>query len=316
MIDTVLFVDDEHHVLNSINRLFVEEKVKVLSASSADEALNYFNSERIAVVVTDNQMPGMKGIELLSKVKEVSPDTLKILMTGHADLVTAVDAINRGEVFRFLIKPWDDSMLTQIVHEALHRYNLIQELKKNDESSLLTIAQTIELKDPYTRGHCESVAVYSTMIAEKMQLPEEKVKNIRFGSWLHDCGKIGVPETILNKNGTLSEDEYEVIKNHPQWGAEVARQALLSDKIVNIILHHHERYEGGGYPANRRGSEIPFEARIVTIADVFDALTSNRPYRSKFSREKAVEVMQQMSGSVFDPNLLDIFLYECLKAAR
>ena len=313
MSDTVLFVDDEEQVLSSLHRLFTDTDIKILSALNSSEALNHFQNEDIAVVVADNHMPGMKGIDLLSKVKEISPDTLKILMTGHADLVTAVDAINKGEVFRFIIKPWDNQLLMQIVQEAIKRYQIVQCLKKEDEPTLLSLAQTIELKDHYTRGHCENVAGYALMIARSLNLSVDKIKEIRFGSWLHDCGKIGVPETILNKKGALTEDEFEIIKNHPRWGAEVATQAMLSETIIHIILHHHERYEGGGYPSGLRGDKIPFEARIVTIADVFDALTTERSYRTKYSRDKAVGIMREMSGSVFDPDLLHVFLSHCLK---
>ena len=316
MSDTVLLVDDDKHVVSSIKRLFDDIDVRILSASHADEALNHFDRDEIAVIVSDNKMPGMKGIDLLSRVSDISPDTLRILMTGHADLITAVDAINKGKVFRFIIKPWDDKTLKQTVQEAIKRYQLIQRLKTEDESTLLSIAQSIEIKDPYTRGHCENVAAYALMIANALTLSEKIKKNIRYGSWLHDCGKTGVSEKILNKNCQLTENEFEIIKNHPQWGADIVRQARLSPEIVNIILRHHERYDGSGYPSGLEGSDIPFEARIVTIADVFDALMSDRPYREKFDYDKAVEIMRAMKGIVLDPELLDIFLHECIKVNK
>ncbi|MBI4682844.1 MAG: response regulator [Nitrospirae bacterium] len=316
MTDTVIFVDDEEYVRKSIDRLFSDIDMRVLSASNADEALNHFQKQEIAVIVSDNQMPGMKGIDLLSRIKEISPDTMKILMTGSADLATAVDAINRGEVFRFITKPWEDDALIQTVQEAIKRYQIVQSLKKEDESTLLSLAQTIELKDPYTRGHCESVARYAIMIADALKLADEVKKDIRYGSWLHDCGKIGVPENILNKNGPLDENEFEIIRKHPRWGADVAVQARMSDTIVNIILHHHERYDGSGYPSAIQGHTIPFTARIVTIADVFDALTSDRPYRKRFDLDKAVQIMRMMEGNVFDPEILYVFLQDCLNIGR
>jgi len=314
--DTVVFVDDEEYVRNSIIRLFSDIDMRVLSASSADEALSHFQREEIAVIVSDNQMPGMKGIDLLTKIKEISPDTMKILMTGCADLSIAVDAINRGEVFRFITKPWEDEALIQTVREAIRRYQIVQSLKKEDESTLLSLARTIELKDPYTRGHCESVAGYALMIADALDITDEVKREIRYGSWLHDCGKIGVPENILNKNGALDEHEFEIIKKHPRWGADVAVQARMSDNIVKIILHHHEKFDGSGYPSGLRGHDIPFTARIVTIADVFDALTADRPYRKKFEMQKAVEIIRMMKSNVFDPEILDVFLYDCLKTER
>ncbi|MBI5666072.1 MAG: response regulator [Nitrospirae bacterium] len=313
MADTVIFVDDEEYVRSSIIRLFSDIDMRVLSASSAGEALSHFQREEIAVIVSDNKMPGMMGIDLLTRIKEISPDTMKILMTGHADLATAVDAINRGEVFRFITKPWEDDALVRTVQEAIKRYQIVQSLKREDESTLLSLAQTIELKDPYTRGHCESVARYALMIADALRLSDEIKKEIRYGCWLHDCGKIGVPESILNKKGPLDEYESEVVRNHPRWGADVAAQARMSESIVKMILHHHEKYDGSGYPSGLQGHAIPYTARITTIADVFDALTSDRPYRKKFELKKAVEIMRMMEGHVFDPEILDVFLKDCLK---
>lgn len=311
--DTVIFVDDEEYIRNSIVRLFSGIDMHVLSASSAGEALSHFQREEIAVIVSDHQMPGMKGIDLLTKIREIFPDTMKILMTGYADLATAVDAINRGEVFRFITKPWEDDAFIQTVQEAITRYQIVQSLKKKDEATVLSLAQTIELKDPYTRGHCESVARYALMIADALHFSDERKKELRYGSWLHDCGKIGVPESILNKNGPLDECEFDIIRKHPRWGADVAVQAHMSENIVDIILHHHERYDGSGYPSGLQGHAIPHSARIVTIADVFDALTSDRPYRKGFDMEKSVEIIRMMEGNVFDPEILDVFLHDCLK---
>ncbi len=309
----VLFVDDEENVLNSVDRLFFNEDMKILTAASAEEALNIFNKEEIAVIVSDQCMPGMQGIDLLAKIKELSPDTLKILMTAHANLGVAVDAINQGEVFRFIIKPWDNVNLVSTVKEAFNRYQVVQSLRNIDESTFLSLAQTIELKDPYTSGHCERVTNYALMIASELGFPEDDLKSIKFGAWLHDCGKIGIPENILNKKGPLSEREYDIVKKHPAWGAEVANQANLSQKIVNIIHYHHERYDGSGYPSGIQGDSMPVESRIVTVADVYDALTSNRSYREKYSNDKAIKIMLAMSGNVFDPAMLDVFLYKCLK---
>ncbi|MBI5739311.1 MAG: HD domain-containing protein [Nitrospirae bacterium] len=306
--NTILFVDDEECVLNSVERLFVDNDLRIIRAGSADEALAILEKEEIAVIISDNQMPGMKGTELLAKSRDIAPDTLKILITAYADLVVAVDAINNGEVFRFITKPWDDDALVRTVQEAVRRYQLVMSLKKHDESKLLSLAQAIELKDPYTRGHCERVAGSALIIAGALNLPEETRKAITYGGWLHDCGKIGIPEGILNKKGTLTYEEFEIVRKHPRWGAEVARQARFSDKVVNIILHHHERYNGTGYPLGLKCSDIPMEARIITIADIYDALRSERPYRRCYSEERAVDLMRSMKASILDPELVDIFL--------
>ncbi len=306
--NTVLLVDDEEGVLNSIERLFAKTGMNIIKATNGEDALEFVRKENISVVVSDNLMPGMKGLELLSKVRVISPDVVRILMTAHSDFSTAVDAINNCEVFRFITKPWDNRELINIIEEGINRYKLIMSLKKADESTLLSLAQTIELKDKYTRGHCDRVAAYALRIAERLNLSEDTKKDIRYGCWLHDCGKIGVPEHILNKKGRLNEEEFEVIKKHPVWGADVAKQAQLSQTIINIILNHHEKYDGAGYPAGLKGTDIPIEARIVAVADCFDAITSERPYGETQSFAKGMEIILSLKNSAFDSEIVDIFI--------
>ena len=314
--NTVLFVDNEKSILNLIDRIFIDSDIRVLKADTAQKALDIISQEDIAVIVADNQIPGMNGNALLSRIKEISPDTLRIMITGYADLETAVDALNNGEIFRFIINPCQNDSLIKAVKEALEQYWIIHSLRSTDENTLLSLAEAVELKDGYTRGHCERVAKYALMIASEINMNDEAIKAIRHGSWLHDCGKIGVPEDILNKNGPLDPEEFEIIKNHPKWGADVAKKAAMSRLILNIIHFHHERYDGSGYPAGLKEDEIPFEVRIVTVADVYDALTSDRPYRDKYTIDKAMEIMRIMRGTAFDPDILDLFLDMCVQTVK
>ncbi|MEW6739764.1 MAG: HD domain-containing phosphohydrolase [Nitrospirota bacterium] len=308
MNDSVLFVDDEANVLNSLKRLFMDSDIRIMTAMNAFEAMDILNNNSISVIVSDNRMPGMTGIELLQNAKDISPDSVRILITAYADMKSAIDAINKGEVYKFITKPWNDHDFKEIVFNALHRYDFIKSCRRADEATLLSLAQTIELKDPYTRGHCDRVANYAVRLAEALGLSGEKQKNIRYGSWLHDCGKIGVPEAILNNNGPLSPEQMEIVKNHSRWGADVARLAQLPEAVINIILYHHERYDGKGYPLGLKGSNIPIEARIVTVADTYDALTSDRPYRDKVAHGTAVEFLTKFKGQFFDPEVVDAFL--------
>ena len=308
MAETVLFVDDEEYVLNAVTRMFIDSGWRILRATSAEEALLVIGKEEIAVLVSDNLMPGIRGVELLSRVKSIAPDTVKILMTGHTDIPTAIEAINRGEVFRFVEKPWDNTVLINTVTEGIERYRLLRSLRINDEAVTRSLAQTIELKDRYTRGHCDRVAEYALLLAKEMHLSGEMQKGIVYGSWLHDCGKIGVPEAILNSPERLSEQEWLTIKQHPGWGADVARQAELSPIVINIIQFHHERWDGAGYPSGVAGSDIPLEARIVTIADVFDAMTSDRPYRKALSQAESRRIMTDIAGTMLDPEITKLFL--------
>ncbi|BBA70594.1 HD-GYP domain-containing protein [Geobacter sulfurreducens] len=304
----VLFVDDEEHILNSLERLFADTGMHILRAGSAVEALPLFELHEIAVVVADNMMPGMRGVELFCRLKDIAPKTVKILMTAYADLPTALEAINRGEVYRFVVKPWDNEELTAIVGQSVHRYLTLSALAREDEAVLQGLAQTIELKDPYTRGHCARVSSYALMIAEELLLSSQMRKDIRYGSWLHDCGKIGVPETILNFSGPVAAHEFDTIKKHPIWGAEVARQAQLPPTVVDIVLYHHERFDGDGYPQGLAGEEIPLAARIVSVADVYDALTTERPYRRAYTWQKGIDILLSMRGNNLDPALVDCFV--------
>lgn len=308
MDDAVLVVDDEANILNALARLFLDRDVRVLRAGNGEEALGIVRREPVAVVVSDNLMPGMRGVELLSRVRDLSPDTVRVLLTGYADLPTAIEAINRGEVFRFHVKPWVDEEIVRTVEEGVRRYQVVRSLRLGDEAALRSIAQTIELKDPYTRGHCDRVAAFALRIAEALRLPEGTLRAIKHGSWLHDCGKIGVPEAILNRPGKLSAADFEVVKRHPGWGADVGRQANLPEEVINIILYHHERFDGQGYPTGAKGTEIPLEARIVAVADVFDAMSTDRPHAKGYDRAEAMRVMGVLRGAALDPQLVDIFL--------
>ena len=307
MAEEILFVDDEDYILDIATQIFADRGIDILTSNSPVDALDKLKKHEIAVLVSDNHMPGMRGLELLSRVKIISPDTVKILMTGFADLETALEAINRVEVYRFVVKPWENSQLVAIVEDALERYRLVKSILRGDQNTMRSLVHALELKDPYTRGHSERVANYAIMIARKLGLTEEAQAAIRYGSWLHDCGKIGVSENILNNEGPLDDAEVHVIRNHPLWGADVARKGSLSGAIVNVILSHHERFDGKGYPAGLVGDEIPLEARIVSVADIYDALTTERPYRMAYAPERALEMLESMKGNVLDPELVDCF---------
>lgn len=318
-IERILIVDDEPSVLSAIKRLLEFSGHQVMCSERAEDALQLMREKDFAVVVSDNRMPGMTGIEFLSLAKTVSPNTERILMTGAADLETAMDAINRGEVFRFVTKPWDNEQLLYIVTEALWRRQLVQSLRHGDEAVFLSIARMVELKDAYTQGHSERVATVAQMICSVLELDEEFRNSVKWGSWLHDCGKVGVPEAILNSPNEPSAREWQMLKKHPEWGASVTRQAGMSQRIINIVLYHHENYDGSGYPHGLQGENIPLEARIVAVADVFDALTSDRSYRTRHSGKECFEIMEAMKGTKLDPHLVDILVHlsrdECLSAS-
>jgi putative two-component system response regulator len=306
--ETVLFVDDEKSYLAYTSGIFENRGLNILTASSAVEALKIVEEHSVAVVVSDNEMPGMRGIELLSRIKEISPHTVKIMMTGSADLATTLAAINSGEVFRFVLKPWKKADMLHAVKDGLRRYRVLQSIKREDEFILHSLAQTIELKDASTKGHCDRVATLALLLAQAMGVSEESQQEIRYGSWLHDCGKIGVPEAILNAPRALTEEEFHIIMKHPEWGADVVRKANLSQTVQEIVLFHHERYDGKGYPFGVDGNSIPLEAQIVSAADICDALCMDRPYRKGFTPEQLMETLTGMRGQNLAAPLVDALL--------
>ena len=308
MSETILFVDDDKAILDYARDLFLAQGGRVLTAVSGEEALELLQQEPVAVLVTDNQMPGICGLDLIARANETSPDTVKIMTTAYANLSVALSAINRCEVFRFILKPWKGEEMIKTVKDGLRRFRTMQTIRKENEDILCSLAQTIELKDPDTRGHCDRVADYAVQMATALNLSLAMQREIRYGSWLHDCGKIGVPEHLLNARRQLDEDEFRLMQNHSAWGADVAAKAHLSAAVVNVIMYHHERFDGRGYPSGLEGSNIPVEARIVAVADVFDALSSDRPYRPRFPEEKVIEIIQSMKGVELDPDIVDVFL--------
>ena len=186
----------------------------------------------------------------------------------------------------------------------------IQTMIKDNLDLISVLSKALDSRDPYTRNHSENVAKFSVMIAEEMKLSQEVCKEIYIGGLLHDIGKIGTPEAILTKPGRLTFEEYNVIKEHPQIGYDILKQNRSFQKsgILDIVLYHHERYDGKGYPEGLQGNDIPFLARIVSVADSFDAMTSNRTYRAKHNIETALNEISENRGTQFDPDIVDAFL--------
>ena len=178
--------------------------------------------------------------------------------------------------------------------------------------SIQTVRYTVEAKDTYTRGHSDRVSEYSVLIGKKLGLNEEDIRRLRIGGLFHDIGKIGVPDSILQKNGKLSDDEYSEIKNHPTIGVHILSSASMFQDILPIVKHHHERYDGRGYPSQLKGEDIPYLARIAAVADAFDAMTSRRVYRDSLPIDVVITEIEKNKGTQFDPNIAEAFL-EILK---
>jgi putative nucleotidyltransferase with HDIG domain len=346
---TVLFVDDEVNILKAIQRLLRHEPMEVLTASRPQEALELLDRSGAQVVVSDQRMPEMSGVDLLASVRERHSDIVRMMLTGYTEMNIAVEAINRGEIYRLITKPWNDDELKATLRQAFDHYDLkgeirrlnqvtreqnfkLQDMNKNLEGkvrertgqlnqknqelrtayiqTIRALAEAIDAKDAYTRGHSERVAVYASRIARQMGMRKEMIERVYFAGLLHDVGKIGVPDAIITKPAKLNEEEYREIKKHPEIGAKILEPVEFLHNIVPCVRHHHEWFDGSdrGYPDQLIGDSIPLPSRVILVADTVEAMTSDRPYRNALDLDVVVAELNKFSGSQFDPVVVQAFL--------
>jgi response regulator RpfG family c-di-GMP phosphodiesterase len=342
---TVLFVDDEVNILKALQRLLRNEPMNVLTAPRPEQALELLEREDAQVVVTDQRMPDMSGVDMLSLIRERNPNIVRMMLTGYTEMNIAVEAINRGEIFRLITKPWNDDELKATLRQAFDHYDLKREIKrlnqvtreqnfklqdmnknleakvrertrqlaeKNDElrtgyvQTVRALAEAIDAKDAYTRGHSERVGVYASRIARQLGMRKEMIERVYISGILHDVGKIGVPDAIITKPARLTPEEYEEIKKHPEIGARILEPVEFLADVVPCVRHHHEWFDGSecGYPYGLRGEQIPLPSRIILVADTVEAMSSNRPYRNGLPLDVVVRELHKYSGSQFDPEVV------------
>jgi len=315
MEETLLLVDDESSILNSLQRLLQDSEYRILTAETGRQALETVRQNAVDLVIADYQMPGMNGVDLLKEIRAMDPEIIRIMFSGFSDKEILADAINKGEVFRFVFKPWDDHYLLSVIEDGmdLRRRRAVswldfqKQLNRVSLETVMALAEAIELKDPYTKGHCSRVRDYAILTARERGLPREDFFHLVYGSLLHDCGKIGVSESILLFKGPLDGDQRRLMERHAVLGFEITSRIDTLKTASRYIRQHHERWDGNGYPDGLAGEETPVGARIIAIADTFDAMTSNRPYRNGMPKEKAMAILAENAGSQFDPDLVDIF---------
>jgi response regulator RpfG family c-di-GMP phosphodiesterase len=323
-----LVVDDEPRLRQVLMRLMESDGFACSEAGNGAEALEILAQTPMMLVLSDLRMPQMDGIELLRQTRARYPDTAVVMITAVADVEVAVSCLAIGAM-DYLTKPFHLEEVRARVRQALERRRLIIENRGHQErleervraqarrleelflGSIQSLAEALDAKDPYTRGHSVRVSQYSSVIALGLGLAPEFVRQIELGGHVHDIGKIGVREAVLNKAGPLTEDEYEHIMTHPTVGWRILSPLLADAPIcLNIVRSHHERFDGRGGPDQLAGHAIPLEARIAAVADSFDAMTSWRPYRrgGRMSVEDAVAELERNSGSQFDPEVLRAFV--------
>src|SRR5713226_1773158 len=305
---TILVADDNASNRELLEELLTAQGFTVITASDGAATLQELSRTPIDLVLLDVMMPHLNGFEVCEKIKN-NPDTYLIpviMITALSDKQDRLEGIKVG-ADDFLSRPVDRSELLARVRSLLKLKQRTDELERA-ESALFTLARSIEGKDPYTHGHCERLSEYSCRLGEHLGLSEDQLIALRRAGVVHDVGKIAVPDAILLKPGSLTPEEWKLIQEHPAIGERICAPLKSFRVVLPIIRHHHEKLDGSGYPDRLRGEAIPVTARVLQIVDVYDALTTERPYKKAFSITEALETMkQEVSKGWWDPRIFDQF---------
>ena len=313
-----LVVDDQPAVADTIARWLDREGMSCDIAHSGRQALEMASEKAYGLVFADVHMPGESGLDLARELKARDPAIQVVIITGSTTLQTAVEAL-RLDADDYLVKPFDPASLLHAARRArehrklllenrAYRRNLEDRVRQQSQrlerlylSSILSLVNALEAKDPHTRGHSDRVARYALALADRIGGVDRDALEI--GGQLHDIGKIGIQGGLLRKSGPLEVPEREHVQKHPVVGVDILTPLLDDETVLQIVRHHHERWDGQGYPDGLAGEEIPLAARIVAVADTFDAMTTARPYRAARTPEQAVAEIDAEAGRQFDPEV-------------
>jgi putative two-component system response regulator len=336
----ILIVDDELRVREILSRKLTDEGYQCSTASDGNSALKALKTKQAELVLLDMSMPGKSGIEVLKEINAKYPNIAVIMVTAVADVQTAINVMRSG-AYDYIIKPVDLNILLLSTDRALERRRLMlenreyqlhleQRVKEQTEkirqsflNSITSLAYALEAKDKYTHGHSQRVTEIAIAIAQELGIPEDKIEKIRLAGLLHDVGKIGVIESVLNKPGSLTDEEFQLVKCHCEIGERILRPIVQDEEILEMVRHHHEHYDGTGYPDGLPGDQISRGASIVAVADAYDAMashgamalavadaydamTSDRPYRPAMTLQATCAELEKGKGTQFDPAIVDI----------
>ncbi len=326
----ILIVDDEPEITAILLDLF-ETEYHCESAGSAELALEALKDQEFALVVSDITMPGMSGLEMIPYVKERSPNTVVVMISGMQTVESAIGALRLG-AFDYVMKPFDLRQVEAVVKRALEHQDLIvakqryenhleelveqrtaeldhtlNSLEDAYRSTLKALTAALETRDLETHGHSERVVSYSLRLGREYGLDAARMKALEFGSLLHDIGKIGVPDLILRKPAKLTEEEWVLMREHPTHGQQILRGIEFLEGAARVVAQHHEKWDGSGYPLGLQGEEIDLCARIFSVADAFDAMTSDRVYRKGKPYHDAATELDEWAGKQFDPKVVEAF---------
>ena len=316
----ILVVDDSETILILIENGLAKAGFQVLTALNGKNALELLKRMTPDIIISDLQMPVMGGFEFRDKLavhKRLSAVPF-IVMSANSDRASMRSMVEKGAA-AYMVKPFNMEQLVILTEKLLSdHYQLLLKDKERLSSerkamlgSITSLAQALEARDPYTRGHSDNVSKFVVTIAEAMDVSAPDIQILRVGAILHDLGKIGIPDSLLLKNGNLSKMEKEIFQKHPVIGCNILKPIASLKKVIPVVLHHHERFDGSGYPAKLKGAKIPIWARITAVADTYDALTTDRPYRKGFPKEIAYQIIEEAKGTQLCPECADAFL-KCL----
>lgn len=328
----ILIVDDETMIRDLLTSALTQENYICHQAPNVDEAFVILNNHEVDLVISDIMMPGKSGVDLLRELKQVNNDIAVLMVTGLTDMNTAMECIHLG-ADDYITKPFNISRVlltvrnmlvkralaiekrnyqtcleTKVMEQTEQIRNTMHDLHFAYENTLTALVKALDAREKEVGSHSERVMNYSMFMAGKLGISGKEMEYLAKGALLHDIGKIGVSDNILLKPGKLDELEWETMRKHPQIGFAILSEISFLKGPAEIILTHHERFDGTGYPRQLKGNEIPVGSRIFGLVDTLDAMTSNRPYRSELPFDAVVSEVKKFKGSQFDPEIADLFL--------
>lgn len=311
----IIAVDDEQGILDSLSIFMKRSGYDFVGITDPIEAINRVKTEHFDLMVLDFIMDPIHGDKVVEEIRKFNKDLYILLLTGHKDLAPPLETIHELDIQGYCEKSDKFDQLLLLIESGLKSVNQMRTITKMNENleksymdSIEILRHTVEAKDPYTRGHSDRVSEYAVLLGKKLNLTDEDIEKLKIGGLFHDIGKIGIPDSILLKESKLTDEEYIKIKEHPVIGYNILENADMFKNILDIIKYHHERFDGNGYPEKLAGENIPYLARVTSIVDSFDAMTSKRSYRDSLPMDVVKSEILENLGSQFDPEIGIAFL--------
>lgn len=318
----IIAVDDEEGIVDSLSIFLKRSGYQFVGVTDPIEAIEKVKTEHFDLMILDFIMTPIHGDQVVEEIRKFNKDLYILLLTGHKDLAPPLDTIRRLDIQGYCEKGDKFDQLLLLIESGIKSIAQMNQIKSINNKlsdtyekleqayleSIQTLRYTVEAKDKYTRGHSDRVSEYAVLLGKYLGLSDVDLDTLRVGGLFHDIGKIGVPDAIIQKEGKLDDNEYSQIKQHPNIGVHILSHAKIFQNILPIVEHHHERYDGNGYPSKLAGENIPYLARVTAVVDSFDAMNSKRAYRNSLPLDVIISEFEKCKGSQFDPKIADVFL--------